>query len=253
MEPKGSEYNARGLKKETKVNLNRKGFLASSAMFATASGVAAAQGVPGGTHLVERHADFDESVFSAAVGRPAQIRQLFEATVFRPAVLSSIRNSFNGLQFGFGYPADAISIVLAGHGPSAVFGYTDYLWSKYRIGEFLKLTDAQGNPVRRNVYLSAHAAFDSNADPDDDGGMYQDTSIATLQRRGLTVLTCHTAVEEQARAIVRDGFAPAGMTRADVAADVLTHLIAGAIVVPSMVATIGVLQAKYRYAYVATV
>lgn len=249
MEPASFEYNARGLKKETKVNLNRKGFLASSAIFATASGVAAAQGVPGGTHPVERRSDFDESLFAAAVGRPAQIRQLYEATAFRPAVLGSIKNSFNGLHFGFGYPADAIAIVLAGHGPSAAYGYSDYLWSKYRIGEFLKLTDAQGKAVLRNIYLSSHAAFDTNVDPDDDAGMYQDTSIAMLQRRGLIVLTCHTAVEEQARAIVRDGFAPAGMTRADVAGDMLTHLITGAIVVPSMVATIAVLQTRYRYAY----
>ena len=41
--------------------------------------------------------------------------------------------------------------------------------------------------------------------------MYQDASIEMLQRRGLIVLTCHTAVEEQARASCKKGFAPAGM------------------------------------------
>ncbi len=70
-----------------------------------------------------------------------------------------------------------------------------------------------------------------------------------LQRRGLIVLTCHTAVEEQARALVRDGYAPSAMTAQDVANDILTHLIAGAVVVPSMVATIAVLQSTYRYTY----
>jgi intracellular sulfur oxidation DsrE/DsrF family protein len=70
-----------------------------------------------------------------------------------------------------------------------------------------------------------------------------------LQRRGMIVLTCHTAVEEQARAIVKRGFAPAGMTATDVAGDILTHLISGALVVPSMVATIAVLQSRYGYAY----
>ncbi len=34
-----------------------------------------------------------------------------------------------------------------------------------------------------------------------------------LQHRGLVVLTCHTAVEEQARALVKGGYAPAGATR----------------------------------------
>ena len=79
--------------------------------------------------------------------------------------------------------------------------------------------------------------------------MYQDVSIETLQRRGLIVLTCHTAVEEQARALVNKGFAP-GMTPSDVADDILTHLIPGAVVVPSMVATIAVLQARYHYTYI---
>jgi hypothetical protein len=205
--------------------------------------------IPGGEHPVERRRDFDERAFAAAVGRPAQIRQLYEATIFDPAGFASIKNSFNGLQFGFGYPAAAIAIVFAGHGPSAIFGYSDYVWAKYRIGEFFKLTDAQGAPIRRNVYLPSHARFDPADDPDTAAGTYQDTSIETLQRRGLIVLTCHTAVEEQSGALVRQGFAPAGLTRVQVADDILTHLIAGAIVVPSMVATIAVLQTTYRYAY----
>jgi hypothetical protein len=221
----------------------------TTSTLAVASGVADAQGIPGGVHRVERQADFDEQSFAAVVGRPARIRQLYEAVTFEPAVLGSIKNSFNGLQFGFGYPAGTIAIALAGHGPSAAYGYSDYLWRKYRLGEFMKLHDSAGQPLATNVYLTARAPFDPHADPDDDAGMYQDTSIAMLQRRGLTVLTCHTAVEEQARAIVKRGFAPAGVTAGEVAGDILTHLIAGALVVPSMVATIAVLQATYRYAY----
>jgi hypothetical protein len=246
----------RSAKKETIVIVNRKGFLASSASVAAASTVVAGEpvaqaqaGIPGGTHRVERRASFDERAFAAAVGRPAQIRQLYEATAFNPAVLSSIKNSFNGLQFGFGFPANAIAIALAGHGASAVYGYSDYVWKKYRVGEFFKLKDSTGAAISTNVFLAARADFDARANPDDDGGMYQDTGIETLQRRGLVVLTCHTAVEEQARALVRGGFAQSGMSDQDVADDILTHLIAGAIVVPSMVATIAVLQTTYHYSY----
>jgi hypothetical protein len=229
--------------------LNRRGFLESTGSIAAATGIAQAEAIPGGTHRVERRADFDEQAFAGIVGRPAQIRQLYEAVSFQPGVLGSVKNSFNGLQFGFGYPADSVAIVLAGHGPSAVYGYGDYLWRTYRLGEFFKLLDAAGQPVRSNAYLNARAPFDTHANPDDDAGMYQDASIATLQRRGMIVLTCHAAVEEQARALVRQGFAPAGMTPTAVADDILTHLISGAVVVPSMVATIAVLQARYRYAY----
>jgi hypothetical protein len=229
--------------------LNRRGFLASSATLASVPSVAVAQSVPGGTHRVERRADFDAQVFASIVGRPAQIRQLYEATSFVPGVLSSIKNSLNGLQFGFGYPAKEICIALAGHGPSAVYGYSEYLWSKYRIGEFFKLADTAGRPIRTNVYLDSHAPLDPTVDPDDERSMYQDASIAMLQRRGLIVLTCHTAVEEQARGLVQKGFAPAKMSSSEVAVDILTHLVDGALVVPSMVATIAVLQNTYRYAY----
>jgi intracellular sulfur oxidation DsrE/DsrF family protein len=229
--------------------MNRKGFLVSAATAAATPAIAGAQEVPGGTHRVERRADFDERGFDKLVGRAAEIRQLYEAVTLEPAVLGSIKNSFNGLQFGFGYRPGTISIALAGHGPSALYGYSDYIWKKYRIGEFFKVRDAAGNTISTNVYLSARAPFDPSADPDDLQAMYQDTSIVMLQRRGMIVLTCHTAVEEQARGLVERGFAPAGMTPSAVASDILTHLIDGALVVPSMVATIAVLQSKYHYAY----
>lgn len=233
--------------------MNRRGFLATSATLAGASSVASAQSVPGGTHFVERQLDFAAAEFAKVVGRPAQIRQVFEAVAFRPGTLNNVKNSFNGLQFGFGYPADGIAIALAGHGPSAVYGYSDRVWTTYRIGELFKLTDAAGAPVRTNVFLTRRAPIDARANPDDEAGIYQDTSIETLQQRGLVVLACHTAVEEQARAIVKNGFAPAGMTQAQVADDMLLHLIPGAVVVPSMVAAIAVLQAKYGYTYLTPV
>ena len=64
------------------------------------------------------------------------------------------------------------------------------------------------------------------------------------------MLTCHTAVEEQARAIVKGGFAPSGMSATDVADDILTNLIPGTHVVPAMIAAIAELQQRYHYSYV---
>jgi hypothetical protein len=234
--------------------MNRTTFLTASAtLLAASSGVAAAQTVPGGTQFVERKADFDEAGFAKVVGRDAQIRQLYEAVAFKPTIWNNVKNSFNGLQFGFGYAADKIAIAFASHGPSASYGYTDYVWKKYRIPEYFGLTDATGAPVASNVYLAKRAAIDPQASPDDDKGMYQDTSIEMLQQRGLMYLNCHTATEEQARGIVKKGLAPSGMIAANVADDILTHLIPGAIVVPSMVATVAVLQATYRYTYITLV
>lgn len=224
----------------------RKDFIAASAL-ATAS--PSLSGVPGGLHAVERHADFDAAAFAAAVGRPAAIREVVEAVGFHPAVLGNVKNALNGLQFGFGYAPDSIAVALAGHGPSSVYAYSDEMWAKYRLGEFLHIADAAGAPLTRNAYYARSANFEPGADPDDPKGMYQDASVEMLQRRGVIVLTCHTAVMEQAKAIVAASLAPAGATARDVGADLLTHLVAGAIVVPSMVATIAVLQTQYRYAY----
>jgi hypothetical protein len=225
----------------------RKEFIAASALATTGPSLAAS--VPGGAHPVERRADFDAAAFASAVGRPAAIREVVEAVGFHPAILNNVKNALNGLQFGFGYAAESIAMVFAPHGPSAVYGYADGLWAKYRLGEFFHITDANGAALTHNAYFAQRSPVDRSADPDDDAGMYQDASVQMLQNRGTVVLTCHTAVMEQARALVAGGFAPGGATAREVGEDILTHLVRGAIVVPSMVAAIAVLQAQYRYAY----
>jgi hypothetical protein len=233
--------------------MKRTAFLSGSATL-VAAGVAApasAQAVPGGTLLVERKGDFDAAHFASIVGRTASIRQMYEQVAFKPTLWGNVKNAMNGLQFGYGYPASNIAIAIAGHGPSAAYGYDDYVWRKYRIGEFFKIKDANGVTVARNLWLAPKSAYDPAADPDDERGMYQDTSITMLQKRGLIMLTCHTAVEEQSRAMIKAGFAPAGMSPRDVADDILTHLIPGTLVVPSMVATVAVLQSEYHYTYAA--
>lgn len=232
--------------------MNRGSFLASSAsLVALAQSPAGAQQtVPGGTHFVERHADFNLAEFESAVDRPGTtIRQVFEAVGFHPQIFSNLKNSLNGLQFGFGYTANEIALVLAPHGASGAYNYTDEMWAKYRLADAFKLKDQQGNPVTSNIYLKPAHDIDKNADPDTPNSLYQDTSIETLQSRGVVFLTCHTAVEEQARAIVTGGFAPS-MKAPQVADDLLTHLIPGTHVVPSMVATIAVLQARHNYTYI---
>lgn len=229
--------------------MNRSSFLTSSAsLVALTPAVASAQAIPGGTHLVERAADFNRAAFDRAVNR-GTIRLLWQQVAFHPQVFANMKNALNGLYFGFGYPQAQIAMAAANHGPSSAYAYSDYLWSKYRLSEALKLKDPAGKPVLSNVYLKPAKPIDRSANADAEDSVYQDTSIETLQSRGVVFLTCHTAVEEQARSIVKGGFAPAGMTPTQVADDILTHLIPGAVVVPSMVAAIGVLQHEYHYTY----
>jgi hypothetical protein len=223
--------------------MNRSSFLGSAAIGASAVAV------PGGMNFVERRADFDEAMFAGIVGRPAPYRLLWEAVAFAPGFLNNVKNALNGLQFGFGADPAQINSVVAGHGPSSVYTYTDYVWQKYRIGEYFAIKDpATNDAMLANTFLKKRAPA-SATEPDDASGVYQDTSVEALQSRGVTFLTCHTAVEEQAKGLVSRGFAPTGMAASDVAADILTHLIAGALVVPSMVAAIAVIQLRYKHAY----
>ena len=233
--------------------MNRTGFLAASGALAAAGSAAQAlaQSVPGGSHVVERKADFDAAGFKKAVTKSSRIRQVFEQVAFKPGVFANIKNAMNGLQFGYGYKPGDFIVAFGGHGPSAVYGYSQAMWDKYKLGDYYPLKDAQGNTIATNSYVSAKATYDLHADPDDPQGMYQDASIEMLQKRGLVFLTCHTAVEEQSRGIVKAGNAPSGMSAKDVADDILTHLIPGAIVVPSMVATMAVLQHEHQYTYAA--
>lgn len=231
--------------------MNRGTFLASSASLAalaTAPG-AAAESVPGGTHLVERKADFDEAAFAKVVGRPADVRIVIEAIAFRPQVFANVKNALNGLQFGFGYAPGRIAIAFAPHGASSAFTYSDYVWDKYKIGDYFKLKDEKGNPITSNTFLAPATPPSASANPDDPASLYQDTSIQTLQKRGVIFMTCHTAVEEQSRGLVKAGNAPAGMSAPEVANDILTHLIPGTHVVPSMMATVMVLQQRFHYGF----
>ncbi len=220
-----------------------------SQFLASATVAASAAAVPGGTTLVERRANFDEASFDRAVGKPADIRQLWENVALIPGVFNNMKNSLNGLTFGYGFAADRVALIAANHGPSSAYTFTDDVWKRYRIGEYLKLKDAAGATVTSNIFLRRKSSPEPDANPDNVAGSLQDTSIEALQSRGVVMLTCHTAVEEQAAKLARGGFGPSGMSPSEVAADILTHLIPGAVVVPSMVATIAVLQHRYAYTY----
>ncbi len=141
--------------------MNRSTFLASSASLVAAAGAGAgaAENVPGGSRLVERKADFNEAEFARLVGKPADIRQMWEAVAFRPGVFNNMKNSLNGLRFGYGYAPDRIAMAFCPHGPSSSYTYADDIWAKYKIGEFYKLTDAKGNPVTSNVFLKPAKPF----------------------------------------------------------------------------------------------
>jgi intracellular sulfur oxidation DsrE/DsrF family protein len=227
--------------------VKRTSFLATAPL---ASLLTAGSDVPGGRNLVERRASFDADAFSATLGKKADIAQVYENVAIKPVVFNNVKNSLNGLQFGFGFEPQRIALAVANHGPASAYMYSDEVWSTYRIGDFFNARNKDGSRIDKNVYYPRRNPTTASSDPDDERGSLQDVGIAALQARGVMFLACHTAVEEQARALVAAGYAPPGMSAEDAAADILAKLIPGAIIVPSMVAAIAVLQQRFRYTYI---
>ena len=129
--------------------------------------------------------------------------------------------------------------------------YNDSMWAKYHIGEWLAVTDpATGQPAVRNIFYSSKFPKLSEAkeDPSDENSSFQDKSVQGLQRRGVKFLTCHTATEEQARVIV-DRLKLKEEPEA-VVKDLQSHTVPNVLIVPSMIATVVVLQMDGHYSYI---
>lgn len=202
--------------------------------------------------LVWKYPQWNHAGLEKIIKDPARIKQVFEiAPIGDTEIFSGIKNSWNGLHFGFNIPADQIKIVGALHGTAHLLLYDDSMWSKYRLGEFTKVNDPEtGKPSVRNIaYPSKHATEPPSVvnDPDDTHSLYQDTSIQALQERGVQFLSCHTALEGQAKAIVKRN--QLTVSSEDVVQDMMAHTVPGALVVAAMVAAIALLQCEGKYAY----
>lgn len=203
--------------------------------------------------LVWRTSDWKLAEFQKLVHDPSRIKQLYDIVQIDDGkFLSNIKNSFNGLRFGFGIPERQIKIAAALHGPANLLNYDDYVWEKYRIGEWLKVTDpATGKPAVKNLFYNSKSGLKQESpasNPDDQASLYQDTSMQALQSRGAQFLSCHTALEEQARVLVLHS--KLSQSPEDVVKDMLAHTVPKVLVVASMVGAIALLQAEGHYTYI---
>jgi len=221
---------------------------------AVATGVAAiaAAGSAAEAQLVYRESEWKMNDFNRLVNTSAHVRQVYDVIAIEHGMfLNAMKNSLNGLEYGFGVPASEIQIIAALHGPSNTVNYDDHVWSKYQIGAWLSVDDPKtGKPAERNVYYPSKAGADlhyASKDPDSEDSIYQDASVQALQSRGVKFLSCHTALEEQARAMVTR--LKLSATPEDVVKDMMAHVLPGVLVVPSMVASLALLQNRGHYAY----
>ena len=198
--------------------------------------------------LVYQHSDWKFADFDQLVKHPARTKQVFDIrAIGEGKFLSNIKNSLNGFHFGFNIPANQIKLAAALHGPSNMLNFDDAMWEKYRLGEWLQVTDPKtGKPATRNIYLRKSSGTATN--PNEPASPLQDTSIEALQARGVIFLSCHTATEEQAHALVAKYALKS--TPEEIVQDLQAHTIPGALVVPAMVAAVSLLQSDGRFTYI---
>jgi intracellular sulfur oxidation DsrE/DsrF family protein len=203
--------------------------------------------------LVWKAPEWKLAEFQKLVNEPARVKQVFDAVQIRDgAALNGIKNSLNGLRFGFGIPEHQIKIVAGLHGAANMLNYDDYVWDKYKIGEWLNVTDtATGKPAVKNLFYRSKGGLEKEStskDPSDRDSICQDTSMQALQARGVQFLSCHTALEEQARVLIRrDKLA---QSPEHIVREMLAHIEPGILVVAAMAAAIAVLQAEGHYTYI---
>jgi hypothetical protein len=206
----------------------------------------------GNAQMVYRRKDWKAEEFQELLHKPARIRQVFEVTAINEGkFLNNIKNSFNGLEFGFDIVPKQVQIVAALHGPANMVNFDDTVWAKYRVGEWLGVNDPEtGRPAVRNIFYSSKFAKapDSTEDPSDEKSGFQDKSIQGLQRRGVKFLSCHTATEEQARVLVSRLKLPDAPEV--VVKDMQAHVLPDVLIVPGMVATLALMQIDGHYSYV---
>jgi hypothetical protein len=239
-----------GLQENKVTNLTRRAFVEQATAGLAALGTATS-GVA--SQLVYKKNDWKFADFDRLLKNTSQVKQVYDVIqIGGGKFLNNIKNSLNGLHLGFDIPVDQIKVIGALHGPANMLNFDDYVWRKYRIGEWLKIDDpSDGRPATRNPYFASKAAPEmrySTHDPDDDNSQFQDTSIQALQARGVQFLCCHTATEEQSRALIKQY----GLTQKpeEIVADMLGHLLPSILVVASMVAAIALLQSDGRYTYI---
>jgi len=241
-----------GLNTSATNRLSRRSFIGASSAVAAAGAVGLFPTLAAGQQPAT-HKESQQPAFSGLIKNPAHAKQVYDITAIGAGkFLNNIKNSLNGLQFGFGIASSQIKVVAALHGPSNMLNYSDYVWDKYKLGEWLKVDDPKtGKPATRNVFLPAKTSnvpAPKAEDMEDESSWFQDTSIQTLQSRGVQFLSCHTAALEQSRALAK----LPGQTLAagDILSDILAHVLPGVLIVPSMVAAIALLQTEGHYSYI---
>jgi hypothetical protein len=241
--------------RKTMKDLTRRGFAAKAAACFAALGALTGGSQRAEAQIVWTASEWKLGTFEELLREKARVKQLFDLTaVENGGALAKVKNSLNGLHYGFGVPLAEIKVVGGMHGPSNLLNFDDYVWNKYKIGAWLKIDDpATGQPAVRNPYYvsklsEAEARITATTDLNDEHSPTQDASMQGLQRRGVRFLGCHTALEEQVRQLIKHyNLSEEPET---IVHDMLAHTQPGVLMTASMASAIALLQCEGKYSYI---
>jgi len=151
-------------------------------------------------------------------------RQLFDAP--EPdggAVLRHARNYLDTWREAYGVPERDISLIVVLYSRTVPLGLQDAMWAKYKLGAALSITDSTTTaPLVRNYF-----AHPQPGDPAGDGT--PESSIESLQRRGVVFALCNNSLKRWSGRLEKQGMGTAAQVHDDLAA----HALPGVVIVPA--------------------
>ena len=140
------------------------------------------------------------------------------------------KNYLNGMRDGWGIESPEVIAVLGISGDAYPIVFNDLVWEKYKFGESSKTTDPRtSQPAIRNVWWGPRA-----------GEPMAEFGVDVLQRRGAQVIFCNNVF----RGVIRRLMAETQRSYEDLRAELKANFLPGVVVVPAMVAAMGMAQAQ---------
>ena len=152
-------------------------------------------------------------------------RQLFDAPdPDGGTVLRHTRNYLDAWREAYGVAERDVNVIVTLYARTTPLGLQDAMWAKYKLGAAIGITDSTTNaPLVRNYF-----AHPQPGDPVADGT--PESSIESLQKRGVVFLLCNNALKRWSARLEKGGMG----TAAAIHDDLTAHALPGVTVVPDV-------------------
>ncbi len=165
-------------------------------------------------------------------GLNGKFRELFDTPAPGDGIpLVHIMNFYDTYNKAYGVKDADIDAILTFYGSTTFHGVNDAMWSKYKIGEFMKMNGPDGQPWTANPWRTAPIIL---------GGPLPAASIEALQKRGTTTILCNNALTIFSGLLAKSR----GLEPNVVYEDLKANILPGVELVPGMVVAIQQAQDK---------